>query len=103
MILTDDNFATIVAAVEYGRAIYDNLSKYIRFQMTALVAFIVAYLGAALFLIAGGEPFGALAVIWINFAQAPMAIALGIVILMALVLWRLIVLAMCLSQAVAIP
>ncbi len=78
MILTDDNFATIVKAVEYGRAIYDNLSKYIRFQMTALVAFIVAYLGAALFVIAGGEPFGPLVVLWINFVQAPMAIALGI-------------------------
>jgi Ca2+-transporting ATPase len=78
MILTDDNFATIVKAVEYGRAIYDNLSKYIRFQMTALVAFIVAYLGAALFFIAGGEPFGPLVVLWINFVQGPMAVALGI-------------------------
>jgi Ca2+-transporting ATPase len=77
MILTDDNFATIVKAVEYGRAIYDNLSKYIRFQITALVAFIVAYLGAALFLIAGGEPFGPLVVLWVNLVQVPIAIAVG--------------------------
>ena len=35
MILTDDNFATIVQAIEYGRALYDNLSKYIRFQMAS--------------------------------------------------------------------
>ncbi len=78
MILTDDNFATIVKAVEYGRALYDNLSKYIRFQMTALVAFIISYLGAALFFILGGLPFGTLTVLWINFAvQLPIAIALG--------------------------
>ncbi len=78
MILTDDNFATIVKAVEYGRGLYDNLSKYIRFQMTALVAFIISYLGAAFFFILGGVPFGALAVLWINFAvQVPIAIALG--------------------------
>jgi Ca2+-transporting ATPase len=78
MILTDDNFATIVKAVEYGRAIYDNLSHYIRFQMTALVAFIVAYLGAALFVIAGGVPFTPLVVLWINFlVQVPIAMALG--------------------------
>ena len=78
MILTDDNFATIVKAVEFGRAIYDNLSKYVRFQMTALVAFIVAYLGAALFRILGGVPFTPLVVLWINFLmQVPLAIALG--------------------------
>ena len=76
MILTDDNFATIVKAVEYGRAIYDNLSKYIRFQMTALVAFIVSYLGAAIFTILGGTPFQPLTVLYINFAvQVPLAIA----------------------------
>ena len=56
MILTDDNFATIVKAVEYGRALYDNLAKYIRFQMAALVAFIATFLGAAVFGIAGGMP-----------------------------------------------
>ena len=54
MILTDDNFATIVKAVEFGRGIYENLSNFIRFQMTNLVAYIVAYLGAAFFLITGG-------------------------------------------------
>src|SRR4051794_16133025 len=32
MILTDDNFATIVGAVSYGRTLYDNLLKYLRFQ-----------------------------------------------------------------------
>ncbi len=78
MILTDDNFATIVKAVEFGRGIYDNLSKYIRFQMTALVAFIVSYLGAAALNILGGVPFTPLAVLWINFlVQVPIAIALG--------------------------
>ncbi len=78
MILTDDNFATIVKAVEYGRGIYDNLSKYIRFQITALVAFIASYLGAAIFFILGGVPFQPLLVLWINFlVQVPIAVALG--------------------------
>ena len=78
MILTDDNFATIVKAVEYGRAIYDNLSNFIRFQMTALVAFIASYLGAAFFVIAGGVPFIPGVVLWINFlVQVPVAVALG--------------------------
>ena len=78
MILTDDNFATIVKAVEYGRALYDNLSKYIRFQMAALVAFIATFLGASVFGIAGGIPFQPLVVLWINFLiEVPIAIALG--------------------------
>ncbi|MFN8379686.1 MAG: cation-translocating P-type ATPase [Anaerolineae bacterium] len=78
MILTDDNFATIVKAVEYGRAIYDNLNHFIRFQMVALVAFIASYLGAALFVIAGGVPFTPFVVLWINFlVQVPIAISLG--------------------------
>ena len=40
MILTDDNFATIVKAVEIGRGLYDNLTKYIRFQMGVLAGMI---------------------------------------------------------------
>ena len=78
MILTDDNFATIVKAVEFGRGIYDNLIKYIRFQMGALMAFIISFLGAAFFSILGGIPFGPIVILWINFlVQVPIAIALG--------------------------
>ncbi|HEY6634018.1 MAG TPA: cation-transporting P-type ATPase, partial [Acidimicrobiia bacterium] len=78
MILTDDNFSTIVKAVEFGRAIYNNLFGYIRFQMTALVAFIAAYLLAAIFLVLGGIPFTPLVVLWVNFLiQVPIAITLG--------------------------
>jgi Ca2+-transporting ATPase len=78
MILTDDNFATIVKAVEYGRGLYDNLSKYIRYQMAQLIAFIACFLGAAVFGILGGIPFGPVMVLWLNFAiTVPVAIALG--------------------------
>ncbi|HEY5890542.1 MAG TPA: cation-transporting P-type ATPase [Acidimicrobiia bacterium] len=78
MILTDDNFSTIVKAVEFGRAIYNNLFAYIRFQMTALVAFIVTYLLAAIFLVLGGIPFTPAVVLWVNFlVQVPIAISLG--------------------------
>jgi Ca2+-transporting ATPase len=67
MILTDDNFSTIVRAVEEGRAIYDNLMRYIRFQMGSLFGFIFTFLGASIFNIAGGTPFLPLQTLWINF------------------------------------
>ena len=54
MILTDDNFATIVRAVELGRALYDNLVRYIRYQMGQLFGFIATFLGASLLFIADG-------------------------------------------------
>jgi Ca2+-transporting ATPase len=78
MILTDDNFATIVKAVEFGRAIYNNLFNFVRFQMESLVAFIVSYLLAAFYIVLGGTPFTAFVVLWINFlVQIPVALALG--------------------------
>jgi Ca2+-transporting ATPase len=67
MILTDDNFATIVKAVELGRALYDNLLRYIRFQMACLFGFIGTFLGASIFNILGGVPFLPLQTLWINF------------------------------------
>ncbi len=67
MILTDDNFATIVRAVEQGRALYDNLMRYIRFQMASLFGFIATFLGASIFNVLGGVPFLPLQTLWINF------------------------------------
>ena len=78
MILTDDNFATIVSAVEYGRALYDNLLKYLRFQMSTLVAYIATFLGAGIFAIAGGVPLNPMQILWLNMViDIPIAIALG--------------------------
>jgi len=78
MILSDDNFATIVKAVEQGRGLYDNLTKYIRFVMLELVAYLITFLGATILNIAAGEPFSATQVLWINFVvNAPLGIALG--------------------------
>jgi Ca2+-transporting ATPase len=79
MILTDDNFATIVRAVSEGRKLYDNMLKYIRFMLVALVTYIVTFLVATLLNIAGGQPFTAVQILWINFLiTAPVGIALGL-------------------------
>ncbi|HEU4425401.1 MAG TPA: cation-transporting P-type ATPase, partial [Pilimelia sp.] len=78
MILTDDDFATIVKAVELGRALYDNLKKYIFFQMGVLVGFIVTFLSASIFNIAAGVPFLPLQTLWVNFTtQVFQAVGLG--------------------------
>ena len=78
MILTDDNFATIVGAVSYGRALYDNLLKYLRFQMSTLVAYIAIFIGAGIFGIAEGAPLNPLQILWLNMVvDIPLAIALG--------------------------
>ena len=49
IILTNDNFASIVKAVMWGRNIYDNISKFLQFQLTVnIVAVLVAFLGACI-------------------------------------------------------
>ncbi|MFI1148078.1 cation-translocating P-type ATPase [Streptomyces sp. NPDC020817] len=78
MILSDDNFATIVYAVEQGRTIYDNLTKYIRFVLLLLVTFVLTFLGATVFNVAAGEPFTPPQVLWIHFVvNASFGFALG--------------------------
>jgi Ca2+-transporting ATPase len=78
MILTDDNFATIVKAVELGRGLYDNLTKYIRFQMGVLSGMILAFLGASIFNVVGGVIFVPLQTLWVNFTtQVFQSVGLG--------------------------
>jgi Ca2+-transporting ATPase len=78
MILTDDNFATIVTAVDGGRGLYDNLMKYVRVQLVMLGGFILTFLGAAIFNIANGAPLTPLQILWVNFAvDLFLAVGLG--------------------------
>ncbi|MBV9602269.1 MAG: cation-transporting P-type ATPase [Chloroflexi bacterium] len=77
MILTDDNFATIVRAVELGRALYDSLVKYIRYQMARLFSFILLFLGASLLYIVNGIPLLPLQTLYINFT-VDLFLAIGI-------------------------
>jgi Ca2+-transporting ATPase len=78
MILTDDNFATIVKAVELGRGLYDNLVKYIRFQMGVLAGLIITFLGASILNIVSGVPFTPLQTLWVNFTtQVFQSVGLG--------------------------
>jgi P-type Ca2+ transporter type 2C len=78
MILTDDNFSTIVKAVEMGRGLYDNLTKYIRFQMGVLVGMVLTFLSASIFNIVGGIPFLPLQTLYLNFTtQVFQAVGLG--------------------------
>ena len=58
VILTDDNFATIVSAVEEGRRIYDNILKVIQFLISCNVGEVVVLLLATLFAPVIGELFG---------------------------------------------
>ncbi|MGB9175294.1 MAG: HAD-IC family P-type ATPase [Methanoregula sp.] len=79
MILTDDNFATIVAAIEEGRKVYDNLQKFLRIQIANLFMFILAFTGSSLFAIAGTALFSPGQVLWIHMlVVAPIGAMFGL-------------------------
>jgi Ca2+-transporting ATPase len=64
MVLTDDNFATIVGAVGRGRTLYDNILKFVRFQLSTTIGAILTVFFAPL---AGlPEIFSPLQILWIN-------------------------------------
>jgi len=69
MILTDDNFATIVKAVELGRGLYENLTRYIWYQMAGLFGYIATFLGASIVNVAEGIPLLPLQTLWVSFTM----------------------------------
>lgn len=77
MVLTDDNFATIVKAVKEGRTIYDNIVKFVRFQLSTnigaiLTVLMAPFLGLPL-------PFTPIQLLWVNIIMdGPPAMALGV-------------------------
>jgi P-type Ca2+ transporter type 2C len=79
MVLTDDNFATIVAAIREGRGIYDNIVKFTRFQVSTALGFVLTVLVASLTGLAGGAPFTALQILFVNLVMdGPPAMSLGV-------------------------
>ncbi|HMR49531.1 MAG TPA: cation-transporting P-type ATPase [Arachnia sp.] len=67
MILTDDNFGTLVTAIRLGRSIYDKIVSYVHYQMTQLLSLVLLFLIASVAGIAGGAPLTPMMVLFINF------------------------------------
>jgi Ca2+-transporting ATPase len=67
MILTDDNFGTLITAIRLGRSIYEKIVSYVRYQMTQLLALVLLFLTASIFDINSGVALSALMVLFINF------------------------------------
>ena len=77
LVLTDDNFATIVKAVEEGRVVYDNIIKFVRFQLSTNIGAILTVLAATL--LGMPTPFTAIQLLWVNIIMdGPPAMTLGI-------------------------
>jgi len=71
IILTDDNFSSIVAAVMWGRNVYDSISKFLQFQLTVnVVAIIIAFIGAC---VTNVSPLKAVQMLWINLIMDTLA------------------------------
>jgi len=71
IILLDDNFASTVAAVKWGRNVYDSISKFCQFQLTVnIAAIVVACVGSMLY---GTSPLGAVQMLWVNVIMDSLA------------------------------
>jgi Ca2+-transporting ATPase len=77
LVLTDDNFATIVQAVKEGRVVYDNIVNFVRFQLSTNIGALLTVLAATL--LGWPTPFTAIHLLWINIIMdGPPAMTLGV-------------------------
>lgn len=71
IILTDDNFTSIVKAVMWGRNVYDSIAKFLQFQLTVnVVAVVVAFVGAC---VIQDSPLKAVQMLWVNLIMDTLA------------------------------
>jgi P-type Ca2+ transporter type 2C len=66
MVLQDDNFATIVAAVEEGRVVYTNIRRFIKYILGSNIGEVLTIASAPLLLATGGLPLSPLQILWMN-------------------------------------
>jgi P-type Ca2+ transporter type 2C len=66
MVLQDDNFATIVAAVEEGRVVYTNIRRFIKYILGSNIGEVLTIAAAPLLLATGGVPLTPLQILWMN-------------------------------------
>ena len=77
IILTDDNFTTIIHGIKWGRGVYQNFQRFIQFQLTVnIIAFLIAIISQILDL---EMPFTTIQLLWVNIIMdGPPALALGL-------------------------
>ncbi|WML36894.1 calcium-translocating P-type ATPase, PMCA-type [Clostridium sp. OS1-26] len=77
IILTDDNFATIINGIKWGRGVYQNFQRFIQFQITVnIIAFLIAIISQVLNM---DMPFTTIQLLWVNIIMdGPPALALGL-------------------------
>ena len=77
MVLTDDNFATIVSAVRHGRALYDNIIKFVRFQLSTTMGAIFTLFFSPL--IGLPDAFNPIQILWVAMIMdGPPAVSLAL-------------------------
>jgi len=71
IVITDDNFASIIVAIKWGRNVYDCIAKFLVFQLTVnIVAVTIVFICACAL---GGTPLGALQLLWVNMIMDTLA------------------------------